>query len=401
LFVAVLAAFSLTVSGCDLDALLEELGIGELVAEAADDPAPEPAPPVPSEGEDDPAPSTDPPPVVPDDSEPTTPEDPTTTPPEDPTTVEPEGDGMEGHDMGDDEMDHSMLPDIDLSTLMAPNPGSGQPGNIPPNINGSSNEEKIRVRCLPAKMAFVDPMVAPGNPNFWHLHTFFGNTAIDHNSDLDALSSSGSSTCGGGILNRSSYWVPTMVDERTGAALQPVHLLTYYHTAHRPHPFEAYPDGLRLLTGDATSTNPQVGAGVDFRCKRQGAADDTSNIIVPCEPGNELWQMVTFPNCWDGNRLDSPNHRDHMAFMDQRGNCPNSHPHKLAELKLHVVYQIPNGTNPAVHWRLSSDAYSEDLPGGYSAHGDYVFGWDTETARRWHNTCISGSQDCGTAQPVR
>jgi len=45
-------------------------------------------------------------------------------------------------------------------------------------------------------------------------------------------------------------------------------------------------------------------------------------------------------------------------------------------------------------WRLSSDNYASTSPGGYSAHGDYVMGWDTATMAKIIRNCDNPSMDC-------
>jgi hypothetical protein len=78
-----------------------------------------------------------------------------------------------------------------------------------------------RTTCTVSKMAWVDPIVFPGEPGRSHLHTFFGNTGVDENSTFTSLISSGGSTCFGGLANMSVYWVPSMIDTLTGMPLMP------------------------------------------------------------------------------------------------------------------------------------------------------------------------------------
>jgi len=75
--------------------------------------------------------------------------------------------------------------------------------------------------------------------------------------------------------------------------------------------------------------------------------------------------MDTFPasvtktchtiRCWDGKNLDSPNHKDHVAYPSagpsnflSTGNCPASHPVKIPQLMLEVRFCPPSyPTNPS------------------------------------------------------
>ena len=65
-------------------------------------------------------------------------------------------------------------------------------------------------------MAFDDPIVYPGQVGKSHLHVFFGNTGANANSTAASIAGSGNSTCDGGTVNRSAYWVPALIDTRSG-----------------------------------------------------------------------------------------------------------------------------------------------------------------------------------------
>ena len=41
--------------------------------------------------------------------------------------------------------------------------------------------------------ATIDPLLAPGNPNFWHAHDFFVNPSVNENSNLESLMAAGES----------------------------------------------------------------------------------------------------------------------------------------------------------------------------------------------------------------
>jgi len=91
-----------------------------------------------------------------------------------------------------------------------------------------------------------------------------------------------------------------------------------------------------------------------------GANDTTSFPNHFCEGG--IRTTISFPTCWDGVNLDSPDHRSHVAYADipfepyfppvvsgqpytpamERGKCPASHPVKLPQL----MYEIMWDTKP-------------------------------------------------------
>ena len=75
---------------------------------------------------------------------------------------------------------------------------------------------------------------------------------------------------------------------------------------------------------------------------------------------------MSFPNCWDGKRLDSPDHKSDMAYSSRRA-CPDSHPLEVPSLSLLITYPVAGGTGA----ELSS--------GRFSAHADFVNAWDQAT----------------------
>ena len=61
--------------------------------------------------------------------------------------------------------------------------------------------------------------------------------------------------------------------------------------------------------------------------------------------------MLQFPDCWDGKHLDSPNHKDHVAYGADQG-CPADHPVRIPALTFDIQYGV-KGT--AAGYYLSSD----------------------------------------------
>ncbi|MFL6662370.1 MAG: DUF1996 domain-containing protein, partial [Rhizobacter sp.] len=90
----------------------------------------------------------------------------------------------------------------------------------------------FRISCDFSHMANDDPIVFPNQPGRSHLHTFFGNTGTDAFSTADSIATTGNSTCRGGTANRSAYWVPSMIDTKTGAPVRPADAMIYYKTGY-------------------------------------------------------------------------------------------------------------------------------------------------------------------------
>ncbi|HEU4459263.1 MAG TPA: DUF1996 domain-containing protein [Methylibium sp.] len=231
----------------------------------------------------------------------------------------------------------------------------------------------FRTVCDYSHMNFDDPLVYPGQRNATHLHVFFGNTATDANSTPESIRTSGGSSCRGGIVNRSSYWVPAMIDTRDGRPIQPrSDIDVYYKTGYLLGTLlngsvQPFPAGFRMIGGDSKSRVAQ--RHMYYSC-HNGSGDSPT---IPNCPGGELWQIVEFPQCWDGRNLDSPDHRSHVVYPSG-GRCPASHPVMLPQVSYHVKYDVP--ASGASTWRLSSDI--DGAPAGSSGHGDWVNGWEQE-----------------------
>jgi len=249
----------------------------------------------------------------------------------------------------------------------------------------------FRTVCGPTHMSYDDPIVFPGQPGKSHLHTFFGNAGVNGNSTDSSIRNSGNSSCRGGTLNRSGYWVPSMVDTRTNMAVMPRTANFYYKTGYRgvrPADVRPFPAGLRMIAGDAKNTRAGGGAW-RYHC-HSGSGFGSS--IPNCGVGDEMVQEIFFPQCWDGVNLDSPDHKSHMAYADPaRPGCPASHPVPLPEITYNIHYRI-GSANQATYWRLSSDAYTG--PAGYSAHGDWWNGWDQAAMETFVRTCNNQALDC-------
>ena len=254
----------------------------------------------------------------------------------------------------------------------------------------------FRTVCEPTHMSYDDPIVYPGQPGRSHLHTFFGNAGVTGNSNANSIRNSGNSSCRGGTLNRSGYWVPAMVDTRTNLAVMPAGSNFYYKTGYegvRPADIRPFPAGLRMIAGDAKndrSAAQYVPAPWRYHCHL--ANNNFGSSIPNCAVGDDMVQEIEFPQCWDGVNLDSPDHKSHMAYANPSlPGCPSSHPVPLPKISFSIHYRVTTA-NQATYWRLSSDTYSG--PAGYSSHGDWWNGWDQGAMETFVRTCNNQALDC-------
>lgn len=252
----------------------------------------------------------------------------------------------------------------------------------------------FRTRCVQSHFAFDDPLVFPGQPGKSHLHAFMGNTATNAYSTDASIRTTGNSTCRGGIANRSSYWVPAMIDTATGDAIPFDESDVYYKSAYRgilPADIRPIPDGLRMIAGDSKSFSPPdpYNSIYAFVCHNTGL--NRGPTIPDCPVGDYLEMSIAFPQCMlISGEVDSPDHKSHMAYGTGKG-CPPTHPVAIPEVSFHILYPITRAGQTRT-WRLSSDTYTG--PAGYTAHADFWFGWKRDVADAWARGCVAAGKDC-------
>lgn len=295
----------------------------------------------------------------------------------------------------------NMKPAIGSSTLDLKAYADVKPPRGYPKVGDGDGQ--FRIHCGVSHMANDDPIVYPGQVGAAHHHTFFGNTTTNANSNLSNLAAVGNSTCDGGIANRSAYWVPSMIDTATGTPLAPYFSLWYYKTGYRVvrGSIIAPPLGLRMIAGDMKSTKSQYSWPSNrfaFQCVTP-TTHKSGDSIPACTAGSYIQTNISFPQCWDGKNLDSPDHKSHMSYARQNADrtkaCDAAHPVAIPEIGLTIRYKVITDTS---HWRLASDNYPVNgYNAGYSSHGDFVAGWNAAIINRIVTNCLHGGKDCGVS----
>jgi Domain of unknown function (DUF1996) len=235
--------------------------------------------------------------------------------------------------------------------------------------------------CGFSHRAADDPIVFHGMPGRSHSHDFFGNGSTDASSTLRSLRRSGGNCLPAG--DRSAYWVPTLY--RHGRARKAVQVQAYYQDFFRRGRVLPFPPGLRVVAGRPTAKAPQRGI-VRWTCQD----DHGPGAAKPPSCGSKLVTLrITFPDCWDGRRLDSPDHRSHMAYNRAGGmelgpqRCPRSHPVVVPQLQLNVVYPIHDGKGAM----LASGSV-------LTAHADFFNGWKPSVLRHRVDDILNGGKAC-------
>ena len=235
--------------------------------------------------------------------------------------------------------------------------------------------------CRFSHMASDDPIVFPGTSGASHHHTFVGNTTTD------AFSTFGSLRAGGTTCRRqadtAAYWMPTLRQGET--AIAPTHATIYYRRGTLDE-VETFPNGFRMIAGDAMATAPQ-GLRITFwNCGIAGGLAPSSSIpTCPSVRGSSLRLHVRFPSCWDGKSLDSFDHKSHMAYA-MRGRCPATHP--VAVPAIAVIFRYPT---------LGGPDFSLSSGGQYSAHADFFNAWRPGELKKLVNDCLNALVHCGRA----
>jgi hypothetical protein len=294
-----------------------------------------------------------------------------------------------------------LRPIVDISKNITPAEGYNdlrvRPTNEQPRATLNS---AFRISCVVSHMSNDDPMVYPGQEGASHHHTFYGNTQVRYDTDLSQLSTTGNSTCDGGIMNRSAYWHPTIINTLTNAPVLPDQgAIFYYKVGHVPFggKIKPPPVGLRILAGNSKATTFGQSKASKYVCinieKQHSNGMKWQSTIPNCGPESFMQQVVLFPQCWDGKNLDSPNHQDHMAYP-RSGSCPSTHPVPIPEISLNLNYKV-HADSPMNKWRLASDNYSfNGRNAGYSGHADWVNGWDEKELEGIVKNCLNSRKDC-------
>ncbi|HEY0637492.1 MAG TPA: DUF1996 domain-containing protein [Pseudonocardiaceae bacterium] len=244
---------------------------------------------------------------------------------------------------------------------------------------------EFRANCRSSHRAPDDPIVYPGRAGVSHIHEFFGNRTTNAYSTLQSLSA-GTTNCDP-LVDLSAYWVPTLY--KNGVAVAPESVTVYYQGITQHQRAVAPPPGLRYVIGNALATHPDQNPAARWSCVGYPEASRDFRI---CPAGSKLETYLDFPTCWDGVRLDTPNHRDHMVFA-VAGNCPASHPVVVPRVEFLITYPVNGGGLTLAGTRNGVNVTTAP---GYTFHGDFMNAWNQAELERRVRDCIVAGYICGT-----
>lgn len=195
--------------------------------------------------------------------------------------------------------------------------------------------------------------------------------------------------------------MPTLFQD--GAEVRPAKGQFYFNLRGYDR-MRAFPAGLKMVAGDQHAMRAQSMRIVYWTCGGQGGTRLRPSPTAPrsCPVVRHVWRgkvrkcptrplepttvvnhtktflelHVNFPDCWDGRRLDSPDHQSHMAHSRDYA-CPASHPVKVPLIRAMIRYPISDGRGVAL-------ASGSQLTG----HADFVNGWDQRTFERLVDECF-------------
>jgi hypothetical protein len=119
---------------------------------------------------------------------------------------------------------------------------------------------------------------------------------------------------------------------------------------------------------------------------------DKAYLDANCTDGVRFELM--FPSCWNGKDVDSPNHKDHMAYPDlvMTGTCPPGFETRLVSLFYETIWDTYAFKGQDGQFMLANGD-----PTGYGYHGDFIAAWEEGFLQQAVDTCTNPSgqvQDC-------
>ncbi|WP_422772315.1 DUF1996 domain-containing protein [Plantactinospora sp. WMMC1484] len=231
-----------------------------------------------------------------------------------------------------------------------------------------------------------DPIIFPGLPGASHMHSFLGNRSTDAHTTTGTLLANAGTSCRP-APDLSAYWIPTLYEN--DRAIEPKDVVVYYGSRLTdPAPTVPFPQGFRMIAGDARLQSPTPAGSVNaFYCAGPGGETGRSadgNWPV-CAPTATLMFHLVFQDCWDGEHLDSPTHKAHVAYSYD-GTCRGEHPVAIPNLSFLIAYPTSGST---AGFRLASGMAS-------SMHGDAFFAWDNRALGERVKNCLVQRAKCNT-----
>ncbi|RYP17838.1 hypothetical protein DL767_009935 [Monosporascus sp. MG133] len=278
----------------------------------------------------------------------------------------------------------------------------------------------------------MDPIVNPG-AEASHYHGIMGGSNFGLNVEGDYLLDSNCTTAK--IANDfSNYWVPFAFfqdpkDENKFTKVPPFYMNVYYFFEPTNDKIKAFPPGLKMLVGDSDNRSPPKTGGINlfpnlgevqpvqFTCTRTSynppnypsdSDGSTAGIqdpdredagagfpLYPCDGyASPLRMDIHFPSCYNP-KAGLDDYKNNMAWPEAvaggKQDCPEGYIHVP-----HLFYEVYWNT-ALFDGQWTPDGKSQPFvlsngdATGYSAHADFIAGWDEHTLQTIIDTCDAGS----------
>jgi len=251
---------------------------------------------------------------------------------------------------------------------------------------GIADATSVKMDYLPIGHARVDPILSDSCLSD-HVHTFYGPQSgvdprrIDSNDPLELHSrlvgTSVDELTGNVEENKSMYWHPTVYkyNRSTNTYTRDIMAQSSAYYVWDTGETKAFPNGFQMISGFDTAKS-----GAIAECVNEQPCDAgdcyTESTFFPATKCDELEVSMRMPECWDGVSINSPpGHTDHVAYANEEGDCPSSHPVKVPQIHLFFRIMPYDGG-----WHTFSD-------GSGVFHADYVSGWDENFLQNVLDNC--------------
>ncbi|KOV98364.1 hypothetical protein ADK65_21855 [Streptomyces sp. NRRL B-1140] len=286
-----------------------------------------------------------------------------------------------------------------LPNGLAANGDGGSTGTFTTECGTNENENRNSDNVI----------VAPGVSNgAQHQHDYVGNQSNNAFASDEDLANAQTTCQNQG--DKSSYFWPVLriqdgsndidagqpgggQDGNVGKIVEPAEAQLKF-VGNRTSDVVAMPKALRIITGDAKSTtNGLNNANTSWSCT--GFEDRQVTDKYPlCPEGSSVVRTSNFQSCWDGQNIDSANHRTHVDFVEADGSCSNGFK-AIPQLQVRLVYdvQAPQINNGQVQNAFAVDSFPEQLHKAITDHNDFINFFDENLMNKMVQ-CINDGQDC-------